>query len=168
MFKKLLTNLPYNPSLIGQVSFYAKRLHGEERIRRIGLVFVALSFLIQMFAFISTPEPTLAESDNDIIRGGFQTRDQAVLHCLNGAIDFNKILTYYGDNCDDVARASTVTIRSTSADYHSLGRTQQGATIFRPITNRTNQTGEYAVTIPGVQTLWMKYLRALDMNLCLC
>ena len=35
MFKKLLSNLPYNPSLIGQVSFYAKRLHAEEKIRRL-------------------------------------------------------------------------------------------------------------------------------------
>lgn len=162
MFKKLLSNLPYNPSLIGQVSFYAKRLRGEEKLRRIGLVFVALSFVVQMFAFISAPEPTLAESDNDIIRGGFQTREQAVLHCLNGSIDFYKILTYYGVGCDDVAKASTITIRSTAADYDSLGRTQQGATVYRPVTGKTNQTDEYSVNIPGVQTLWMKNLRAWD------
>lgn len=159
MFKKLLTNLPYNPSLIGQVSFYAKRMHSEEKIRRLGVVFVVMAVVVQMFAFVSVPESTLAESSNDIIRGGFTTRDQAVLHCINPSSDFNKILAYYGLNCDHVKNAGTVTIRSNAADYDSLGRNQQG-----PIITRTGKaTDEYAVNIPGVtRTLWMKNLRAWD------
>jgi uncharacterized repeat protein (TIGR01451 family) len=162
MFKKLLTNLPYNPSLIGQVSFYAKRLHGEEKIRRLGLVFVMLAFFVQMFAFVSQPESTLAESDNDIIRGGFTTRDQAVLHCINPQSDFSKILAYYGVSCEQIANASTVTIRSNAADYDSLGRVQQGPTIYRPLTGKTNPTDEYPVYIPNAGTFWMKNLRAWD------
>lgn len=162
MFKKLLSNLPYNPSLIGQVSFYAKRLHTEEKIRRLGLVFVVLAFVVQMFAFVYQPESSLAASDNDIIRGGFATRDQAVLHCLNPSSDFKKILAYYAVTCEQVAAASTITITSNAQDYDSLGRIQQGPTIYRPLTNKTNQTDEYPVAIPGVGTFWMKNLRAWD------
>ena len=68
MFKKLLSNLPFNPSLIGQVSFYAKRMHQETAIRRVGLIFVLLAFFVQFFAVISPPEPSLAASGNDIIQ----------------------------------------------------------------------------------------------------
>ena len=52
MFKKLISNLPFNPSLIGQVSFYAKRLRKEESIRRAGFGFMALAMFIQLFAVI--------------------------------------------------------------------------------------------------------------------
>jgi uncharacterized repeat protein (TIGR01451 family) len=164
MFKKLLSNLPYNPSLIGQVSFYAKRLRGEERIRRLGMVFVALAFIVQMFAFISQPQPTLAESTNDIIRGGFTTKDQAVLHCLNGSLDFYEILTYYGLGCDSISNASTVTVNSRdySSQLDSMGRNQQGPTIYRPLTNKTNPTDEYPVDIPGAGRFWMRNLWAWD------
>lgn len=162
MFKKLLTNLPYNPSLIGQVSFYAKRLHSEEKIRRLGVVFVVLAFMVQMFAFISQPEPTLAESDNDILRGGFSTRADATSKCRNNTQSFATILAHYGVNCDQVASAPTVTIRSNAADYDSLGRNQQGPTIHRPLTGKTNPTDEYPVDISGAGRFWMRNLRAWD------
>lgn len=164
MYKKLLSNLPYNPSLIGQVSFYAKRLHTEEKIRRLGLVFVVLAFIVQMFAFVSQPEPTLAESTNDIIRGGFATRDQAVLHCINPSSDFSKILAYYGVDCNILGSASTVTVNSRdySSRLDSMGRNQQGATIYRPLTGKTNPTDEYPVDIPNAGRFWMRNLWAWD------
>lgn len=159
MFKKLLSNLPFNPSLIGQVSFYAQRMHKETVLRRSGLIILVLAMAVQMFAVITPPEPTLARSGNDIIEGGFTTRDQAVAHCQNGAIDFNRILDYYGLGCDNVANAETVTIRST--DYNkkldSMGRWPQGPTITR--TNKP--TGEYNVDIAG-QTYYMRNLWAWD------
>ncbi|MBA3758577.1 hypothetical protein H0X10_03030 [Candidatus Saccharibacteria bacterium] len=133
-------------------------MHSEEKIRRLGVVFVILAVFVQMFASISKPESTLAESTNDIIRGGFTTRDQAVLHCLNGSSDFFEILTYYGLGCDSVANASTVEIRSNAADYDSLGRNQQGAIIART----GKPTNEYAVDIAGAGRFWMKDLRAWD------
>lgn len=160
MFKKLLSNLPYNPSLIGQVSFYAKRLHSEEKIRRLGLVFVALAFMVQLFAFMAQPESTLAESSNDIIRGGFATRDQAVLHCINPNSDFSRILAYYGVDCNTLAAAATVNVRSTdySKQLDSLGRNPQG-----PVISRTGKpTNEYPVDIPNTGRFYMRNLWAWD------
>jgi uncharacterized repeat protein (TIGR01451 family) len=159
MFKKLLSNLPFNPSLIGQVSFYAQRLHNEAALRRLGVIVLLLSMVVQLFAVITPPEPTLARSGNDIIEGGFTTRDQAVLHCLNPERDFLKILQYYGIGCDTLAKAETVTLKST--DYEkkldSMGRWAQGPTITR--TNKP--TNEYSVTISG-NTYYMRNLWAWD------
>lgn len=159
MFRKLISNLPFNPSLIGEVAFYYKRLQREEKLRRVGVMLVVLSFFIQTFAIISPPQATLAESANDIIRGGFQNRDQATLHCLGDTQGFRDILAFYGLSCDDVAAAQTVSLRSTdyAGELDSMGRQSKG-----PVVTRTNKiTEEYSVAIGGT-TFWMRNLWSFD------
>jgi uncharacterized repeat protein (TIGR01451 family) len=160
MFKKLLSNLPFNPSLIGQVSFYAQRLRRESAVRRIGVVTLILAMFIQVFAVVSPPEPTLARSGNDIIDGGFTTREQAVQNCRGGIYsEFWHILNYYEVSCDTLAAAEIVSLRST--DYEgkldSLGRWQQGPTIA----GTGKPTNEYAVDINGAR-YYMRNLWAWD------
>lgn len=159
MFKKLLSNLPFNPSLIGEVAFYAKRMQDESAIRRSGLLLLVLAMFVQVFAVISPPEPTLAESNNDIIRGGFSSREQAVRYCRSNTQDFANILAYYQITCDSLATASTQTVRSTanSKQLHSLGRVPQGPKI--PRTGKP--TGEYRVNIHG-KAYYMRNLWAWD------
>ena len=82
MFKKLISNLPFNPSLLGQVSFYAKRLKAEESIRRMGFGFMALAMFIQMFAVFAPPQKSLASS-NDHIISGLNSRDD-ILRAWDG------------------------------------------------------------------------------------
>ena len=159
MFKKLLSNLPFNPSLIGEVSFYARRMHREEAVRRTGLVFIVLAMLVQVFAVVSPPEPTLAESNNDILRGGFSSREQAVNYCRMNTQDFANILAYYKVSCEALANASTHTVRSTDHNnqLHSMGRVPQGPTIART----GKPTGEYSVMINGTE-YFMRNLWAWD------
>lgn len=157
MFKKLLSNLSFNPSLIGQVSFYAKRMHREEAIRRTGLVFVVLALVVQLFAAVSPPEQTLAASNNDIVHGGFTTREQAVNYCRSNTQDFANTLAYYKISCETLAGAATKTIRSTDRDYDSLGRVPQGPTIART----GKATDEYSTMINGTE-YFMRNLRAWD------
>jgi len=38
MFRKIVSNLPFSPALVGQLGFYAKRLRKEETTRRLGLI----------------------------------------------------------------------------------------------------------------------------------
>ncbi|HTE22705.1 MAG TPA: hypothetical protein VK674_06745 [Candidatus Limnocylindria bacterium] len=159
MFKKLLSNLPFNPSLIGEVAFYAKRMHGEEAVRRAGFVFIALAVLLQVFAIASPPEQTLAESNNDVLRGGFTTREQAVAYCRTNKQDFSSIMAYYQVSCDALATASTQMVRSTdyNKQLHSMGRVPQGARIART----GKPTNEYLVMINGTEYS-MKNLWAWD------
>lgn len=159
MYKKLLSNLPFNPSLISNVSFYAKRLHKEEKLRRLGVLSIVLAVLIQMSAVVSPPEPSLAESGNDIIRGGFTSRDQAVNYCRTNTQDFATILNYYRVTCDILASATTHEIPSTSFSMKldSMGRFSQGPTI----TSTGKPTNEYPVSIAGT-TYYMRNLWAWD------
>lgn len=134
MFKKLLSNLPFNPSLIHQVSFYTQRMKQESAIRRTAFIFMALTMVVQFFAVISPPQPTLASSGNDIIPGGFSSKTSAVTYCNQNSYDFRVILQRFGITCADLSASSTQTIRST--DYNrkllSLGRIAYGKAGERP------------------------------------
>ncbi|MDZ7744334.1 MAG: NBR1-Ig-like domain-containing protein [Candidatus Saccharibacteria bacterium] len=160
MFKKLLSNLPFNPSLIGQVSFYAKRLRSEEKLRRVGISLVALSVVIQMFAVFIPPEPTLAQSGNDIIRGGFSNTHEATLMCLDSTRDFGAILNHFGFNCNHIGNAQTVSLKSTSVidgkELYSMGRHARG-----PIGRSNKNTDERSVRINN-DTFYIRRLASLD------
>jgi hypothetical protein len=69
MFKKLLSNLPFNPSLLDQVSFYYGRLRQEEAVRRVGFVLIVAAMVVQFIATVYPPQQSLAASPNDILNG---------------------------------------------------------------------------------------------------
>jgi len=148
MFKKLLSNLPFNPSLISQVAFYAKRLNKEASIRRAGFIFVALTLMVQIFAVISPAEASNQCSSNDIIRCGFRSKDQAVQRCNTNAAGFKTILEHFGISCNNLASAETQTIKTNSYgnQLYSMGR------------NPYSKPGEYPVSIQGAGTFYMRPL----------
>lgn len=153
MFKKLLSNLPFNPSLIGQVSFYAKRLHHESTVRRAGFVMIALAMMIQMFAIVSPPRASLQASPNtDLINGGFSTKDEAVRHCRNNTQDYKTILNYFGITCENLSDATITSIapRDNDGKLHSMGRLAYG------------MEGETPVRVPGVGTLYTRHFWSLN------
>ncbi len=163
MYKKLLSNLPFNPSLINQLSFYGQRLESEASVRRIGVVFIVLSMFVQFIAAVSPPQSSLAASSNDIINGGFRNNDEAFLHCLNTTgEDFGNIIKAYGATCDAVRAASVITFKSTDKPFnfelYSMGRQPQGQ--VNPNTGKP--TDEVTVNIPGLAPLYLRRLASWD------
>jgi uncharacterized repeat protein (TIGR01451 family) len=154
MFKKLLSNLAFNPSLIGQVAFYSQRLKREATVRRTGLVILILAVLLQTFAVFSPPQPTLARSNNDLIAGGISSKDQAVSYCNQNVRDYKTIMSYYGISCDDINKATATTIKSTDQGkrLYSMGHLAYG------------KQGETPVNIPGMSTVYLRYLWSWDSS----
>ncbi len=146
MFKKLLSNLPFNPSLIGQVSFYSKRMRAEGSIRKLGFSFLILSLLVQGFAAIAPSEPSLAYSSNDIIPGGIRSKADAVNWCRTN-LEIKTIFAHYGVSCEAVDRSSTVTrnTRDFNGKMKSLGRNPYG------------KPGEERVQI-GAKAFYLRYV----------
>ena len=70
MFRKIVSNLPFSPALVGQLGFYAKRLRKEETTRRLGLIFVALALVVQSLAVLQPSESANASSSTDMVNGG--------------------------------------------------------------------------------------------------
>lgn len=158
MFRKLVSNLPFNPSLVNQLSFYAKRMHQEAALRRLGVFLVALALIVQLFAVASPPEKTLARVGNDVIPGGAVGGDDLakqgslVTYCQSNKYEFATILAHFQINCNDLFFGQVQTIRST--DYgnqlYSMGR----APYSKP--------GETPVSIPGAGTFYMRPLSSWD------
>ena len=148
MFEKLLSLLPYNPSLAHQMAFYSRRMREEAAIRRVGLVFVALAFLIQFFAVISPPQPTVASSTSDLINGGFTHKSEAVSACNSNTKDYRTIMANYGITCADINAASEVQLHSTSYGntLYTMGWNPDGSR--NPVTGRP--TREVPATLQGI------------------
>lgn len=70
MFKKIVSNLPFSPALVGQLGFYAKRLRKEDATRRLTLIFVALALIVQSLAVFQPATSANASSQNDMVYGG--------------------------------------------------------------------------------------------------
>jgi hypothetical protein len=151
MFNKLLKNLPFNPSLINQVAFYSKRLRQEASIRRLGFLFIALTFAVQLFAVVAPPQPSVQASGNDLIEGGVTSQGQLVSRCQNDA-KYQAILSWAGVSCDAVARGSVRTI--SSRDY--------GGQLFSMGYQDYAIAGETPVDVPGVGRTYMRYLWGWD------
>ncbi len=148
MFKKLLSNLPFNPSLISQVSFYAKRLQKESAIRRMGLVFVSLTLVVQMVAVISPAEASNQCSSNDVVRCGFTSKSQAVQQCNANTQGFRTIVERFGVTCATIAASQTVTVNSYASNnkLYSMGR------------NPYNKPGEFPFDVPGAGKFYFRPL----------
>ncbi len=124
MFKKLVSNLPFNPSLIGQVGFYMDRLRAEASVRKMGFVFIVLAMLVQMFAVIAPPEKSLAASSNHIINGVSSKTDIENAWNAPGS-DIPAIYGRFGIEFSDIQSLSmypNATIVSDSADWWTIGR----------------------------------------------
>ena len=148
MLDKLLSNLPYNPGLIHQLSFYGKRMREEASVRRLGLVFIVLAFMVQFVAVLSPVQPTAADPSNDLIPNG-TNKALAVSYCQNNTKNYGDILHNYGITCNDVSNSTVVPLKST--DYnktlYSMGRIPYGkvgeTTAQIPLTGSTTPKSFY-------------------------
>lgn len=151
MFQKLLSNLPFNPSLIGKVGFYAHRLKKETFVRRLGVVFILAAIGVQLFAMVAPAKPSLAASSNDLKYGGFSSQSQIVGYCQSNG-EYQAILAHYGVSCDAIARGSVQNVgsRDYGGNIVSMGRLPYGI------------AGERQVSVPGVGNYYLRYLWGWD------
>jgi hypothetical protein len=161
MFKKLLSNLPFNPSLIDQVSFYYGRLRQEAAIRRLGFVLIIAAMFVQFFAALYPPQQSLAASPNDV---------------LNGITDKNSILRAWDANTHHVrdiyskfgitrANIAAISGQGTNSTVHSTGR-DYWSVGYLPLSNfgiSSNKWGERTINANGV-TVYQRPLHAWDTN----
>jgi hypothetical protein len=129
MFRKIVSNLPFSPALIGQLGFYANRLRKEEATRRIGLIFTALALVVQGFAIFSPPESANAANGNNIIYGGFRSKEEMLgIYDQNrdsaGHTDIQQVYTQFGITRQDIANSTQTNFNSRdfNLSIKSVGR----------------------------------------------
>lgn len=156
MFYRLITNLQYSPGLIGQLTFYAKRLQREEFVRRVGLIFSLMALTMHAFLIFSPPQPSLASSANDIVYGG-GSKAKIASSVRNsrddlGRTDIKAIFDRYGISAEAVEGSREVTIYSRAENnYYSIGRQ-----------SRFSSAIETRIDIPGRAPVYSRPLHAWD------
>lgn len=132
MFRKLVSNIPFQPAVLGQVVFYLHRMRQEESLRRVGFVLTALVVVVQMFAIMSPAKPSLATNAADIIYGASSKQDVLQAYRNNrdqlGRKDIQAIFNYYGIGADQIANAKTTTVKD--GDGNNYINTSRSTTKF--------------------------------------
>lgn len=167
MFKKLITNLPFNPSLLTQVTFYAKRLRKEESIRRLGFGFMALAMFTQVFAVVAPPQKSLASASGDYIINGLKTRDD-ILRAWDGKTNDQNVATIYGrfgltrSDIEALPMMPNKTITTSDADYWTIGRSSLSAVSRAGKIKQEYKDAEIPV-VAGASTVYLRQLKAWDI-----
>jgi len=147
MFKKIVSNLPFSPALIGQLAFYAKRLRKEETTRRLGLFFVVLALIVQSLAVFQPPESANAASASDMVYGGLSDSIDSYLKPYDSNTKYLKdTMNYIGVTREEIVASKYSSW--TAKDKISWGFIQkysydQGERIY----NVTNANGQKVTTV---------------------
>ncbi len=121
MFRKLVSNLPFSPALVGQLGFYARRLRREEVTRRSGIVMTVLALVIQSLTVFVPSTSANSSHPSDLIRGGVDSISELLKHYDNSNNDFKRIMDYAG-----ITRAELKSMKKTSINSrdHGTGKGQ--------------------------------------------
>lgn len=111
MFRKIVSNLPFSPALVGQLSFYARRLRKEETTRRAGLIVTVLALVFQSFAVFSPPEAANASSPADLIPGGVASKEAFLNHYDNNTNRIKGLFTSLGITRAELTNSTNGTIK---------------------------------------------------------
>ncbi len=159
MFKRLIANLPFNPGLYDQVSFYAARMRADASIRRVGFVFIALAFTVQLAAAMYPAEKSLATSPNDIL-DGLTTKSSILNAWDNNTGNVRAIYRKFGISRENIAAIPSeqpnYTIKTTDRNWWSIGR--------QPLNNfgiSSKNWGERTINAEG-NTVYQRPLKAWD------
>lgn len=150
-FRKFVSNLPYSPELLAHIGFYASRIKQENVTRKLGLAFMLLAFVVQIFAVaVSPPEDALANSTNDIIYGGIcdsSTPIEVARANLLRAFDSDRnpggngesgIRTLFEDSFNisrqDIANATKTTVDYGDHSLYTLGRNRNSRDASQDVT----------------------------------
>lgn len=143
MFRKIVSHLSFSPALVGQLSFYAKRLRKEESTRKMGLIFVALALVVQSLVIFQPPESANASNSNDFVPGGLGLGSNRSLNNFIAPYDANSrnlkdVMTYLGITRSEIVNAQYSSwITGTKLSYGYEPR--PGATAI-PIKNTAGTT----------------------------
>lgn len=157
MFRKIVSNLPFSPALVGQLGFYARRLRKEEATRRAGLIVTALALVVQSFAVFSPPEAANASSSADFIPGGVSSKADLLAHYDKNTRDIKKILSSIGITRAELSKVSKKTIGEkgyynwSKTSLYSYAQGQRswdyggGTAYYRPMTLTAGAATQHAV-----------------------
>jgi len=160
MFKKIISNLPFSPALVGQLGFYAKRLRKEETTRRLGLIFVALALVVQSLLVFQPPESANASNPSDMVSGGLGLGADRSINNFLAPYDSNTknlkdVMNYVGITRDEI----------TSSQFTSWKVGDKLSWGFAPTFSYAQGERQYSITNSNGQQVTTVYSRPLNLRM---
>ena len=126
MFKRLITNLPFQPSLLADVVFYTHRVQRETSVRRIGLLLIVVGLILQITVVAFPPRASLATNTSDIIYGASSKKEVLTAYRNNrdqlGREDIRAIFNHYGISEAQLENATATTVKDDDTSYINTSR----------------------------------------------
>lgn len=144
MFKKIVSNLPFSPALVGQLGFYTKRLRKEETARQLCLIFVILTFIVQLLVVFQPPESANSSGPKDAFSS------ENISNTNNNASDRSGIVkTEIATNASQgFVNASSVTARAgDQISYTIFAKNISSKSISTKLDNNISDILEYSSLI---------------------
>ena len=128
MFTKLISNLPYSPSLVQDIGEYRSHIQQESKLRKLGLISISIAALLYGYTLFFGAEASLLSSPgSDIIQGGTvatsdNSTNQSLVEAISNSSDAQAAYDYYNISTDDILNASMITIESNENQYRITTR----------------------------------------------
>jgi hypothetical protein len=136
MFHDIVSTLSLSPTATSQLTFYWRRLKGEQFTRKLSAVMAVLLVVLQVSTVIAPPDAANASDNNSVVPGGIHPRTkQAVIDEYTGNKDFRLLLNKYGIRKVDLTNANVSTERASNHALLSFGRAPNKADIDSVVVN---------------------------------
>lgn len=156
MFRKLVSNLPFSPALVGQLGFYARRLRKEELTRRTGLIITALALIVQSFTVFVPSTSANSSHPSDLIRGGVDSLSELLKAYDSNKQGYKDIMNYVG-----ITRSELKSMKKTSINSRDYGTGDGRWLSWGRVSRMSAAKGEVKHNANG-QTVYSRPLWRLD------
>ncbi len=146
MFRKIVTELAYSPTLAGNLGVYVKQLRNETSKRQIGLIFSLLALVVQLIATTIPPESANANNPEVFIDGGVASTEQYLEYYDQNARNSKDLLTSLGISRAEIAAAELDSLpyeASSSLWSMQNPRTDSSTAYFFEAANGTSSVAYY-------------------------
>ena len=130
MFKKIVSNLPFSPALVGQLGTYSKKIRKERKIRQLGLTFIVLSLVVQSLTLFQPTEPASASNDQsgsahqlqDTSLGNKVIKSLTATNTSQGFVDASSVTAFASDQISytitvkNIGTATTIKLEENLSD----------------------------------------------------
>ena len=157
MFKRLVTNLSFSPSLIGHLSLYSNRLKREEATRRGGLIVTTLAVALQLFIMVSPSQSSSVSSPGDLMPGSLVSQTD-----LLRSYDDNNQITKSVMSLVGISRQDLTTLKQDRINSVDLGKADTSWHLWTRTPFLSASEGERRAEIDNQTVLYTRPLWRYD------
>lgn len=166
MFRKIVSELTYSPALAGHLGVYIRHYRTEVSTRQIGIIFIALAVVVQLFATLLPPESANANDPSTFIEGDIVSVDQYLDHYDRNTANLRDLLSSLGIQRIDIETAELATLASETngfvwskqntreaydnVHFFTTSNTATGVAYFQSLSHDLMQTEAYIGTSPQI------------------